>query len=103
MSPPEPNTFAEPWHAQAFAIVVGLRERGLFSAVEWTVALAAEIARAPQREYYEFWLEALESLLASKGVATSGELASLAHAWLEAAEATPHGKPITLPAREPQA
>jgi nitrile hydratase accessory protein len=103
LNPLEPRAFAEPWHAQAFAIVVALNERGLFSWSEWTAALGAEIARAPQREYYESWLEALETLLARKGAATRGEMASLAQAWLEAAEATPHGKPIALPARAQRA
>jgi nitrile hydratase accessory protein len=98
LSQPEP-VFAEPWHAQVFAIVVALRERGLFSANEWTQALGAEIARAPQREYYENWLEALESLIARKGAGTRGELAALTQAWLEAAEATPHGQPIVLSGR----
>lgn len=100
MNPPEP-AFAEPWHAQAFALAVALHERSLFSWSEWTDALAAEIARAPEREYYENWLEALEGLIAAKGAGTRGELAALARAWLEAAEATPHGQPIVLAGRRP--
>jgi hypothetical protein len=31
-----------------------------------------------------------------KGVALSAELHALKHAWREAAEATPHGRPIEL-------
>ena len=100
MSPPE-AAFAEPWHAQVFAIVVALQERGLFSSSEWAEALGAEIARAPQRDYYENWLEALEGLIARKGAAQKGELAALTQAWLDAAEATPHGQPIILPGRRP--
>ena len=96
MNPPEPKAFAEPWHAQAFAIVLALHERGLFSWAEWAAALAAEIARAPHRDYYESWLAAAEGLIAAKGVATRAEMSALAQAWLEAAEATPHGKPIVL-------
>jgi nitrile hydratase accessory protein len=99
LHPLEPKTFAEPWQAQAFAIAVALSERGLFSWAEWTQALAAEIARAPQLEYYESWLAALEALLAQKGVTSRRELAQLAKAWLEAAEATPHGEPIVLAGR----
>jgi nitrile hydratase accessory protein len=95
LNPPD-AAFAEPWHAQAFALVVALHERGLFSWSEWTQALGAEIARAPERDYYENWLEALEDLIARKGAGTRGELAALAQAWLEAAEATPHGQPIML-------
>ena len=96
MSAPEPRTFDEPWQAQAFAIAVSLSERGLFSWGEWTAALGAEIARTPERPYFEAWLDALEALLLAKGVAAPGELAELAKAWREAAEATPHGQPIAL-------
>jgi nitrile hydratase accessory protein len=91
-----PETFAEPWQAQAFAMVVALSERGLFSWAAWTQALGAEIARAPQRSYYESWLQALENILEEKGVARPGALKALAEAWLDAAEATPHGHPIVL-------
>ena len=63
--------------------------------------LGAEMARFPQREAYENWLEALEGLIAGKGAATRGELSALAQAWLEAAEATPHGQPIVLAGRAP--
>ncbi|HXT06355.1 MAG TPA: nitrile hydratase accessory protein [Roseiarcus sp.] len=99
MNPPEPKVFTEPWHAQVFAMVLALHERGLFSWREWTAALSAEIARFPERGSYENWLEALEGLIAGKGAATREELAALAQAWLEAAEATPHGQPIVLGAR----
>jgi nitrile hydratase accessory protein len=96
-----PETFAEPWQAQAFAMVVALSERGLFSWSAWTQALGAEIARAPQRPYYESWLAALEIVLEEKGVARRDELAALAQAWRDAAEATPHGRPILLGAGRP--
>ena len=99
MSPPETPTFAEPWQAQVFALAVGLSERGLFSWSEWSEALGAEIARAPERGYYESWLEALEALLAAKGAASRDELAAHAAAWREAAEAPPHGRPIELDRR----
>ena len=80
-------------------MAVALSEGGLFTWGEWTKALGSEIARTPGRGYYDCWLEALESLLAAKGVATRAELAQLAEAWREAAEATPHGRPIVLGAR----
>jgi nitrile hydratase accessory protein len=99
LNAPEPHTFEEPWQAQAFAIVVSLSERGVFTWGEWTAALSAEIARAPERPYYEAWLDALEALLHSKAVTSPGELSDLAEAWREAAEATPHGQPIVLPTR----
>jgi len=82
-------------------MALALNERGVFSWSEWTEALGAEIARAPERDYYESWLETLERLLVSKGAAQKGELATLTQAWLDAAEATPHGRPIVLAGRRP--
>ena len=38
--------FREPWEAQAFAMVVALHERGLFTWSEWAATLAEEIVRA---------------------------------------------------------
>ena len=95
----DPGPFEEPWQAQVFAFAVALRDRGLFSWSEWAEALGAEIAKAPERGYYDAWLDALEGLLISKGVAARGDLEALAEAWAEAAEATPHGQPIVLGAR----
>jgi nitrile hydratase accessory protein len=70
-------TFNEPWEARAFAIVLVLQERGLFTWPEWTAALAAEIASAQQRgdqdlgdTYYKHWLQALEKLLVDRGAIT---------------------------------
>ncbi len=92
--------FAEPWQAEAFALVVGLHERGLFTWPEWAAALSAEIAAHGATDdgsaYYEFWLEALEHLLIAKGAASHDEVDALAAAWARAAEATPHGRPIEL-------
>jgi nitrile hydratase accessory protein len=96
-------TFREPWEAQAFAIVVKLHERGLFTWREWADALAAQIARAQAEgdadrgdTYYHHWLAALESIVAAKGASSADELARYAQAWQHAAERTPHGQPIEL-------
>ena len=35
----EEPVFSEPWQAEAFALVVALHERGLFSWAEWAEAL----------------------------------------------------------------
>ncbi len=97
--------FAEPWQAQAFAMAVLLHERGLFTWPEWAEALAAEVradtAAAPDDHgaaYYRSWLAALERLRIAKGLASNDGIARLAAAWQAAAEATPHGRPIVLPA-----
>jgi len=97
----EGPVFAAPWEAQAFALAVRLHERGCFTWREWTDALAAEIAAARVRAdatttYYEHWLAALERLVASKGLASPGELRRRRDEWDRAVRATPHGKPIEL-------
>ena len=95
--------FAEPWQAQAFALVVALQSRGVFSAKEWAQAFGAEIREALANggcrdgsDYYERWCEALEHLLIAKGLASHTSVDALAASWARAAEATPHGKPIRL-------
>ena len=95
--------FAEPWQAQAFAIVLSLHQRGVFTWPEWAQALAAQITSAQLNgdadlgdTYYQHWLAALEALVAGKGAATRDELAQTQHAWERAADRTPHGQPIQL-------
>ncbi len=116
--------FAEPWQAQAFAMVLQLHQRGLFSWPEWAAALAAQINAARPagqtghtgqtessegsevtddthdsddgRTYYRHWLAALEALVASKGAASTAQLARCAQAWHTAAGRTPHGLPVVL-------
>lgn len=95
--------FREPWEAHAFAMVVELHARGLFSWREWADALAAQIAAAQAEgdadrgdTYYRHWLAALEALVASKQACTLDELERTARAWDHAAERTPHGHPIEL-------
>jgi nitrile hydratase accessory protein len=92
----EERAFAAPWQAQAFAMTLSLSERGLFTWVEWAAALAAEISRAPDREYYLQWLAALERLVTAKGVTTDSELDRYQRGWDNAAHRTPHGAPIVL-------
>jgi nitrile hydratase accessory protein len=94
--------FDAPWQAQAFAMTVALHDQGLFTWPEWAQALgdalaAAEAAEDPSgAEYYQGWLQALETLLDRKLGTTGAERAALAQAWQSAAHATPHGQPIRL-------
>jgi nitrile hydratase accessory protein len=95
--------FREPWEAQAFAMALALHERGLFTWSEWAATLADEIKRAQAagdpdtgETYYRHWLNALERLVASKGVADDVTLARYRDAWDHAADRTPHGTPIEL-------
>jgi nitrile hydratase accessory protein len=99
----EGPVFREPWEAQAFAMALALHERGLFTWPEWAATLGAEIKRAQAagdpdtgETYYLHWLNALERLIADKGVADAGTLARYRLAWDHAADRTPHGRPIEL-------
>jgi len=99
----EGPVFREPWEAQAFAMALALHERGVFSWNEWSATLAEEIKRAQAggdpdtgETYYRHWLNALERLVASKGVTDSATLARYRDAWDHAADRTPHGTPIEL-------
>lgn len=97
------RVFAEPWQAQAFAMVVQLHQRGLFTWREWADTLAATIADAQRAgdadrgdSYYQHWLAALERIVAVKGATSASELQRTAAAWDHAADRTPHGQPIEL-------
>ncbi len=99
----EGPVFREPWEAHAFAMVVALHERGLFTWTEWAAALASEIKRAEAAgdadsgdTYYRHWLAALEGMIAAKNVTTIDTLHRYRDAWDHAADRTPHGKPIEL-------
>ena len=95
--------FREPWEAQAFAMALALHARGLFTWPEWAATLADEIKRAQAagdpdtgETYYRHWLNALERIVAEKGVTDTPTLARYRDAWHHAANRTPHGTPIEL-------
>lgn len=82
--------FAEPWQAQAFAMVVKLQERGLFTWGEWAEEIGETIAAALAKgdpdlgdTYYEHWLTALENISAKKGLVTPETLAQRKELVLE--------------------
>lgn len=95
--------FAEPWQAKAFAIVLQLHERGLFTWNEWAETLSGVISQAQAEgdpdtgdTYYQHWLKALERITAAKGASSAEALTERRDAWDRAAKATPHGQPIEL-------
>jgi nitrile hydratase accessory protein len=99
----EGPVFREPWEALAFAMTLALYERGLFTWPHWAATLSEEIKRAQAagdpdtgETYYRHWLNALERLVAEKGVTDPATLARYQHAWDHAAGRTPHGEPIVL-------
>ena len=91
--------FAEPWQAQAFALVVRLSAEGVFTWQEWAATLARELASDRTDDgsrYYQHWVAALETLTAARTPVTTEELAERKDAWAEAYRRTPHGKPVEL-------
>jgi nitrile hydratase accessory protein len=99
----EGPVFREPWEAQAFAMALALSDRGVFSWTEWAATLGEEIKRAQAsgdpdtgETYYHNWLAALERIVTAKGLTTKAMLKRHHDAWHEAADRTPHGKPIEL-------
>ena len=65
--------FAEPWQADAFAMVIALTDAGVFTSAEWSDALGAAIRSAQTAgdldlgdTYYHHWVAALESLCATR-------------------------------------
>jgi nitrile hydratase accessory protein len=101
---PDEPAFAAPWQAQAFAIAVLLRDKGVVTWAEWAERLGAALREPAASDdageaYWLAWLAALERLAVDKGAASLAELAGRREAWDRAARATPHGRPIVLSAR----
>lgn len=101
-SPPEP-VFEAPWHAQVFALTVGLNEAGMFAWPDWTKRFSATLARHGQgrdlnggEDYFIAWLETLELFLSDLGHTGPEEVTRLRDAWRAAYLSTPHGEPVRL-------
>jgi len=99
---PEP-VFSQPWHAQLFALTVHLNESGRFGWPDWAARFSATLAaHGLNREldggddYFNAWLETLETLLAEDGSAATEEAARIKEAWERAYLTTPHGAPVSL-------
>lgn len=99
---PEP-VFAEPWHAQVFAVTVALNEAGRFDWPDWAARFSATLKRnGLDREldggddYFHAWLETLEALLAEQGETSANDVEALRAAWEDAYLTTPHGQPVRL-------
>ncbi len=77
LAPPMANgevVFSEPWESRAFAMARQLCEAGLYSWDDFRAQLIAAIDAVPGRPYFESFLAALESLLASKALITTAVL-----------------------------
>ncbi len=97
--------FDDPWQAQVLALAFALSKVGVFTPVEWSDALGAELRRAGARgepddhsTYYAAALAALESLIAADGRITASSLSTRIEQWRRAYLNTPHGQPVELSA-----
>jgi nitrile hydratase accessory protein len=91
--------FAEPWQAQAFALVVQLHRDGAFTWTDWAEALGRELASDPADDgshYYHHWVAALEALTTERGLAAPAQMTERKAAWADAYRRTPHGRPVEL-------
>ena len=101
---PDPDApFAEPWHAQIFALTHKLAQAGHYSWPEWAERFASARAKsaasnAPDLEatYYDDWLKTFEQLLLDKGLADRTSIEVMKQAWTKAYLETPHGAPVLL-------
>lgn len=69
--------FQAPWQGRAFGLAVVLKEKGAYPWDEFRAGLVDEIAKGVP-EYYESWLNALESLLLERALVTRDEVAQRA-------------------------
>lgn len=77
-----------------------LVERGIIDATAFSEALSEALAQTPEAAdggtfYYVAFVTALERTLSP--IAPPAALSAEVEAWHQAAAATPHGTPITLP------
>jgi nitrile hydratase accessory protein len=99
----EEHVFEAPWHAQLFAMTVHLSESGRFTWPDWTARFGQTLkAHGLSHEldggddYFGAWLDALENLLADRGLAEKSAVAELKAAWEAAYLTTPHGAPVKI-------
>ncbi len=97
--------FDEPWQAQVLGIADRLVDAGVLSAKDWAEDLGSELQTAMEsgapdnkETYYCAVLAALERLLGGSGAISRDELDDRVEAWRQAYLATPHGRPVELPA-----
>ena len=95
--------FAEPWHAQLFAVTHTLASGDHFAWSDWNDHFTAALKLADDTDapkdgsaYYDVWLAAFEDFLITLGLADAVGLAGLKRGWTDAYLATPHGEPVEL-------
>lgn len=95
--------FDEPWQAQAFSVLVALRQEGCFEWKDWVdvfsqtiKAFPAEPGETANAAYFRQWAYALERMLVGRGLLTASEIAGREQQWRQAYLNTPHGEPVHL-------
>lgn len=85
-------TFAAPWNARAFALVIALSERDFFTLKDFQAELIATIGNhektgciTTEEEYYTHWIEALTALLKRRDLLTAEAIAAVEDKLLAAA------------------
>ena len=82
-------------------MVVALNEAGHLDWSDWAATLGRSLEANATTDngedgYYTAWLDALEEILDRSGLIGERERLARVAAWDRAAQATPHGEPITL-------
>lgn len=102
MTRPDP-VFEAPWHAQVFALTVHLNEAGCFAWTDWAQRFGTTLRRHGLAgelnggdDYFNAWLETLESFLSAQGIVAPKDVAQMRDAWEAAYLATPHGQSVQL-------
>lgn len=95
--------FEEPWHVEAFALVVSLTRRRMFTWAEWVEEFSAEINHHSHREdetvtdsYYRQWLETMTRMIERHAGVSNVAVDDRQEQWRLAYLGTPHGQPIEL-------
>jgi nitrile hydratase accessory protein len=94
------QTFNDPAQASLFALTVDASRHNLFSWSEWGERFSTNLAAGPQNQtledYFNIWMDTLQSLLAEKSDIGDAQVAEMAEHWRRSYLATPHGDPIEL-------
>ncbi|MDV3125323.1 nitrile hydratase accessory protein [Mycobacterium sp. 21AC1] len=95
--------FEEPWHVEAFAVVVALTRQRMFTWTEWVEEFSTEILHHPRRDdetvtesYYRQWLATVTRMVDRHASVSSATVDERHEQWRRAYLGTPHGQPIEL-------
>jgi nitrile hydratase accessory protein len=96
--------FAEPWHAEAYAMVQVLIETGRITPARWAEAFGAALrkavddgtARNDDETYYDAFAQAMGQVLVADGRLREADIEQRIEDWRTAYHRTPHGTPVTL-------